>query len=109
MCRDSYGKERVSDDVSGILAIVMPICGVRGCVQRYLRSLMVKRILSQVRILIILRNSGSNSTRVTCRFIRRCPSALQVVCGTGNNRNSTVGANLVVTSNRCIGVLSDSS
>lgn len=96
--------------VSGLLAIMVPSCGIRGFLGRALSSFIYSRtMVGGFRIVIISSNSGSGATGVNGRCTSGCPSAFEIVSGRGNNRNSAVGYNVHGTINGCFGIISNSS
>ncbi len=109
MCAFSSGVGGVSRRSYGLLALIVPACGVRGCLAGYLGSMATPYVPSSLRIVMMGSKDGSTSLRVVGRFRRGEPSVVHVVSGGGNRCNSYVGVKLRVTGKGCFEPLSTSS
>lgn len=90
-----------------LVAVVMPMCGIRGCVERYVSSLL-GRACGGLRVVLISSNSGSGDKRVY-RGCTGTSSEIGIVRGRGRNLKFTQGAKLAITRNGFIAFVSSSS
>lgn len=106
--RGWVGERETVEEVTSVgISIVVPICGIRGCLHRGLRDIR-GRALGSVRVVYISSNSASSSYGVTRRFTTTS-SEFIIVGRRGNNTNTTEGGNLHRTGNGCLSFLSSSS
>lgn len=86
------------------VSIVVPICGMRRCVEHYTRDLAGRSLpLRRFRIVFMGSKAGSGSVRILGSGVSFDGCAGFRVCGgRGNNLDSTEGFNLSGVANSCI-------
>lgn len=91
---------------SVLFDVVVPICGARGCLGRYLRDIL-RRAYRSCRVVLVSSNSASGSKAL----YSRCTgvSGIAYIRRGGRNLSTTEGANITISHNRCLLFLSSSS
>lgn len=94
------------------MSIVVPACGPKNCLFRYLRSIFGRALgTSRCRILVVLGNSRGPCRGGVGGFLLKCRQigGVGCFCSDGGKMSVTQGVNLSLTVNRCVYFISSSS
>lgn len=93
------------------MAIIVPICGIRGCMSRYLSSV-VGRAFSYFRYVVVSSYSPSGDVHLVRRGLTKCGKGVdfEVIEGReGRKISTTEGGKVRLSQNNCLFFVSSSS